>query len=61
MRLGFQAVENREGGAYNVGEDFVSFVSAATSSAHVDRVRFVSVAGVEEGLGGGRGEQLPRS
>lgn len=39
---------NRGRGLYNVGPDFVSFVSVATSSAHVDGVRFVKVAGGEE-------------
>lgn len=36
---------NRGGGVYSVGPDFVSFVSLATSSAHVDGVRFTKVAG----------------
>jgi len=44
----------REGGAYNAGPDFVSFVSLATSSAHVDGVRLVMVTVVEEELGDGR-------
>lgn len=59
MRVGFQAVAKRGGGAYKA--DFVSFVSAATSSAHVDEVHFVVVGSVGEGWGGTRGERLPRS
>jgi hypothetical protein len=51
----FQAEANRDGGAYNVGPDFVSFVSLATSSAHVDVVRFLKGAGVVGGFAGGRG------
>ena len=46
--VGFQAAANREGCAYNVGGDFVSLVSAATSLAHVNRVRFVIVTSVGE-------------
>jgi hypothetical protein len=52
--VGFQARANREGGAYNAGPDFVSFVSLATSSAHVDGTRFAMVVGVGGGLGDGR-------
>ena len=60
MRVGVHAVANRERGAYSAGADFVSFVSAATSPAHVDGARFVVVGSVGEGLGGARGKQLPR-
>ena len=59
VRVPFQAEANKEGGAYNVGPDFVSFVSVATSSAHVDGVRFVMAAGVE-GVEDGREEGLSR-
>lgn len=44
---------NRGGGVYSLGPDFMSFVSLATSSAHVDCVRFIKVAG---GFGGEGGE-----
>jgi len=45
---------NRGGGVYSSGPDFMSFVSLATSSAHVDCVRFIKVAG---GFGGEGGER----
>ena len=54
----FQAEANKEGGRYTVGPDFMNFVSLATSSAHVDGVRFVIVTGVEGGLRDGRGGEL---
>lgn len=52
----FQAEANREGGAYNVGPGFLSFVSLATSSAHVDCVRFLKGAGMAGGSGDGMEE-----
>lgn len=52
MSAVFQVEANREGGAYNVGPDFVSLASLATSSAHVDGVRFLKGAGVEVADGG---------
>ena len=58
MCTAFQTEAKREGGAYNAGPDFVSFVSLATSSAHVDGVRFVTVTVVEEELGDGREGEL---
>ena len=36
----------------------MNFDSLATSSAHVDGVRFVMIAGVEDGLGERRGREL---
>ena len=56
--VAFQAEANRGGGAYNAGPDFVSFVSLATSLAHVDGVRFAIATGVREGLGDGREGEL---
>ena len=53
-----QTEAKREGGAYNAGPDFVSFVSLATSLAHVDGVRFAIATGVREGLGDGREGEL---
>jgi len=38
-----------QGGGVYVGPCFVSFVSSATSSAHVNGVRLVMVTGEEEG------------
>ena len=58
MCVAFQTEAKREGGAYNAGRDFVSFVSLATSSAHVDGVRFVMATGVEGGLGVGEKGEL---
>jgi len=54
----FQARVNSEGGRYTARPDFVSFVSLATSSAHVDGVRFVMVTGVGGRPGYGRGGEL---
>ena len=51
-RAVFQAEANNGGGAYSVGPDFVSFVSLATSLAHVDGMRFGIVAGGRGGEGG---------
>ena len=50
----FQAEANREGDAYNADPDFMSFVSLATFSAHIDGARFVIVIKVGEGVGDGR-------
>ena len=52
-----QEEANKEGGAYSVGPDFVSFVSVATSLAHVGGVCFVMATGAE-GVGDGREEGL---
>ena len=54
----FQAEANREGGAYNAGPDFICFVSLATSSAHVEGMRFVTATVVEGGLEDGREGEL---
>jgi len=54
----FQTEANKEGGRYNAEPDFVNFDSLATSSAHVDGVRFVMVTVVEGGLGERRRGEL---
>ena len=57
--VGFQTEANREGGAYNVGPDFASLFSLATSSAHVDGARFLEKVGVEGGIADGGEGDLP--
>jgi hypothetical protein len=53
-----QAEANRGRGMKDVGPSFVSFVSLATSSAHVDGVGFTKGEGTEEGLVEGREREL---